>query len=160
VAPVRCPNRFLESVSKKPLSKLWHKPIGLLATSTTSGFTLLLHNQRLKPDNEKPDQCVGRSGRRASIVGQGEAGFYRPAMNQSPKLSAVPATSPMSLPNQSSRPGGVGAPQMPLILFRSAGALILLVRLFPSSFWIACGIVVAMPVIIIAVRERLAGRPF
>jgi hypothetical protein len=61
------------------------------AISTTSGFTLLLHNQRLKPDKEKPDHRVGRPGRRASIVGQGEAGFYRPAMNQSPKLSAVPA---------------------------------------------------------------------
>ena len=61
----------------------------------------------------------------------------RPAMNQSPKLSAVPATSPMSLPNQSSRPGGVGAPQMPLILFRSAGALILLGALI-SVFLLDC----------------------
>jgi hypothetical protein len=133
MAPVRCPNRFLESVSKKPLSNLRHKPIGLLAIGTTSGFTLLLHNQRLKPDN----QCVGRPERRASIVGQGEAGFYRPAMNQSPKLGAVPATSPMSSPNQSSKPGGVGAPQMPLILFRSAGALILLGELI-SVFPLDC----------------------
>jgi hypothetical protein len=74
MAPVRCPNRFLESVSKKPLC---HKRIGLLPISTTSG-TFLLHNQRFKPDNEKPDQCVSRPGRRALIVGQGEAGFYRP----------------------------------------------------------------------------------
>ena len=65
----------------------------------------------------------------------------------------------MSSPNQSSKPRGVGAPQMPLILFRSAGALILLGALIPSSFWIACGIAVVM-LVITTIHERWRGRPF
>jgi hypothetical protein len=32
------------------------------AISTTSGFTLLLHNQRLKPDKEKPDHVWAGRG--------------------------------------------------------------------------------------------------
>ena len=48
---------------------------------------------------------------------------------------------------------------MPLILFRSAGALILLGALIPSSFWIACGIAVVM-LVITTIHERWRGRPF
>jgi hypothetical protein len=46
-----------------------------------------------------------------------------------------------------------------LILFRSPGALILLAALIPGHFWIACGVIVAT-LAIIAINERLRGRPF
>jgi hypothetical protein len=46
-----------------------------------------------------------------------------------------------------------------LILVRSPGALIMLAVLVPPKVWIVCGLAAAI-LVIIAIRERLAGRPF
>ncbi len=46
-----------------------------------------------------------------------------------------------------------------LIAFRSPGALILLAVLIPNTIWIALGVVVGA-LVLISIRERLAGRDF
>ena len=46
-----------------------------------------------------------------------------------------------------------------LVLLRSPGAFILLAALIPSSFWLALAVIVAV-LAIVAVNERVKGRPF
>jgi hypothetical protein len=46
-----------------------------------------------------------------------------------------------------------------LILLRAPTAILMMAVLVPPKVWIACGLAVAL-LVIIAIRERLAGRPF
>jgi hypothetical protein len=46
-----------------------------------------------------------------------------------------------------------------IILLRSPGALILLAVIIPAWFWLAIGVVIAV-LVIVALREHLAGRDF
>jgi hypothetical protein len=45
-----------------------------------------------------------------------------------------------------------------LILFRAPGALILLAVIIPAWFWLALGVMATL--VIVSIRERLAGHPF